>query len=129
METSRTRTHASSMLAASAPCTLCERASWLPPRLIAPRLGLKPTQPQKLAGRRIEPSTCVPSPAGIMPEAAAAAEPLDEPPGVRRKSHGLRVGPGGEVANSVVTVLPSTTAPASRSAATDAPSRPERQPL
>src|SRR5579871_180764 len=122
-------TQASSMLAASAPWTLWLKPSWLPPRLIAPRLGLKPTQPQKLAGRKIEPSTCVPSPAAIMPVAAAAAEPLDEPPGVRRGSHGLRVGPGGAVANSVVTVLPRTMAPASRNAATEAASRPERQPL
>ncbi len=117
------------MLAASAPWTLWLNASWLPPRLIAPRLGLKPTQPQKLAGRRIEPNTWVPSPADTMPAAVAAAEPLDEPPGVQRVSHGLRVGPGGAVANSVVTVLPTTTAPASRRAMTEAASRPERQPL
>src|SRR6185312_3759591 len=119
-------TQASSMLAASAPWTLWLSASWLPPRLIAPRLGLKPTQPQKLAGRRIEPSTCVPRPAGTMPDPAAAAEPLEEPPGVRRGSQGLRVGPGGWVANSVVTVLPRITAPASRSAVTEAASRFER---
>jgi hypothetical protein len=44
---------------------------------------LKPTQPQKLAGRRIEPTTCVPSAAGAMPQPTAAAEPLLDPPGVR----------------------------------------------
>src|SRR5579875_1102691 len=96
---------------------------------MAPRLGLKPTQPQKLAGRRIEPSTWVPRPAAIMPLAVAAAEPEDEPPGVRRISQGLRVGPGGAVANSVVTVLPRITAPASRSAVTEAASRRLCQPL
>src|SRR5690348_4465901 len=117
------------MLAASAPWTLCDSPSWLPLRLIAPRLGLKPTQPQKLAGRRIEPSTCVPSPAAIIPLPVAAAEPEEEPPGVRRVSQGFRVGPGGAVANSVVTVLPRITAPASRSAVTEAASRLECQPL
>src|ERR1700749_4870126 len=97
-------THASSILAAGAPWTLCESPSWLPLRLIAPRLGLKPTQPQKPAGRRVERSLAVPEPAAIMPLPVAAAEPEDEPPGVRRVSQGLRVGPGGAVANSVVTV-------------------------
>src|SRR5258706_15426610 len=67
--------HASSRLAARAPSQLCESASWLPPRLIAPRLGLKPTQPQKLAGRMIEPTTCGPKPAEVMPAATAPAEP------------------------------------------------------
>ena len=31
---------------------------------------------------------------GTMPSATAAAEPLDEPPGVRSRSCGLRVAPG-----------------------------------
>jgi hypothetical protein len=39
-------------------------------------------QPQKLAGRMIEPITWEPSAAGIMPIPTAAAEPLLEPPGV-----------------------------------------------
>ena len=51
------------------------------------------------------------------------------PPGVRVRSQGLRVPPGNAAANSVVTVLPSTIAPASRKAATVAASRRERQPL
>ena len=70
--------------------------------------------------------TCVPSAAGSMPAATAAAEPLDEPPGVRSRSQGLRVPRGSLAANSVVTVLPTMTAPASRSAATVAASRPVR---
>src|ERR1700741_4114028 len=93
-----------------------------------PTLGLKPTQPQKLAGRRIEPTTCVPSAAGTMPQVTAAAEPLLEPPGVRSRSQGLRVPRGSVAANSVVTTLPRITAPASRNAATLAASRPVRQP-
>src|SRR3984893_4213498 len=82
-----------------------------------PTLGLNPTHPQKLAGRRIEPTTCVPSAAGTMPHATAAAEPLLSP-GVRSLSHGLRVPRGSVAANSVVTTLPRITAPASCSAAT-----------
>ena len=76
----------------------------------------------------VEPITWVPSAVLTMPAATAAAEPLLEPPGVRRRSCGLRVPRGSVAANSVVTVLPTITAPASRSAATLAPSRSERQP-
>jgi hypothetical protein len=85
-------------------------------------------QPQKLAGRMTEPMTCVPSAALTMPAATAAAEPLDEPPGVCAVFHGLRVPRGSEAANSVVTVLPTITAPASRKARTLAASFSERQP-
>ncbi|MCY1529744.1 hypothetical protein D9M68_649080 [compost metagenome] len=56
---------------------------------------------------------------GTMPAATAAAEPPLEPPGVRDRSHGLRVMPkaAGSVnpfsASSGVLVLPMITAPAS----------------
>jgi hypothetical protein len=43
-----------------------------------------------------------------------AAEPLDEPPGVRPRSNGLVVGHGNATPISVVTVLPRIAAPASR---------------
>src|SRR5437764_1438874 len=76
----------------------------------------------------VEPITCVPSPALIIPAATPAAEPLLDPPGVRRRSCGLRVPRGSVAANSVVTVLPRITAPASRNATTLAASRSERQP-
>ena len=59
-----------------------------------------------------------------MPEPTAAAEPLLDPPGVRVRSQGLCVLPGTVAANSVVTVLPTMTAPASRKATTLAASRP-----
>jgi hypothetical protein len=49
-----------------------------------------------------------------MPAATAAAEPLDEPPGVCAVLCGLQVGPAWVVANSVLTVLPKITAPAAR---------------
>ncbi|MNL16663.1 hypothetical protein D3C87_1377150 [compost metagenome] len=53
-----------------------------PARGIAPNVGLKPTMPQYEAGRMIEPAVCDPSAKGTMSSATAAAEPLDEPPGV-----------------------------------------------
>ena len=79
----RSTAQASASVAPIAPWQLWLKWSYEPLRLIAPTLGLKPTAPQKLDGRRIEPTTWVPSPAGTMPAPTAAAEPLDEPPGVR----------------------------------------------
>ena len=57
----------------------CDRT---PVRGIAPNVGLKPTMPQKAAGRRTEPPVWVPMASGTMPAATAAAEPDEEPPGV-----------------------------------------------
>jgi hypothetical protein len=54
-------------------------------------------------------------PAGLLAQfeaATAAAEPADEPPGVRSHAAGFRVGAGFKNANSVVAVLPTTTPPA-----------------
>src|SRR5690606_2992027 len=61
--------------------------------VVANRLsvGLYPTTPQKAAGRMMEPEVWVPSARGTWPSATAAAEPLDEPPGVRPRLCGLRV--------------------------------------
>ena len=50
--------------------------------------------PQKAAGRTSEPAVCEPNASGTMPSATAAADPLDEPPGVASRSSGLRVLPG-----------------------------------
>src|SRR3546814_9056596 len=66
----------------------------------------------------IEPPVCVPKAIGTMPAATAAAEPLEEPPGVWAGFHGLRVGPGTANAYSAVTVMPMGVAPAARSCAT-----------
>ena len=66
----------------------------------------------------------MPVAAGTMRAATAAALPLEEPPGVRDTSHGLRVGPGAAKANSVVTVLPRISAPPLRRQWTAAPSQP-----
>src|SRR3954468_23991859 len=84
------------------------------PRETRPRLGFRPTSPQQAAGIRSEPPPSLPCASGTIPEAPAAAEapagapggrgaptrgappaaePPDEPPGVRVGSHGLRVGP------------------------------------
>src|SRR5262249_19612134 len=65
----------------------------------------------------------LPRASGTIPAATAAAEPLEEPPGVWAGLCGLRVLPGSRVANSVVTVFPMITAPAARSMATTAASR------
>ena len=57
------------------------------------KLGLKPATPQKEAGRITEPPVWEPKASGTMPAATAAAEPEDEPPGVRVASRllGVRV--------------------------------------
>ncbi|MNT21019.1 hypothetical protein D3C72_1563420 [compost metagenome] len=66
----------------------------MPSRCTRPKVGLKPTTPQNAAGRIIEPPVCVPNARSTMPAATAAAEPLDEPPGVCARLCGLQVGPG-----------------------------------
>ena len=86
-----------------------------------PRAGLRPTRPQQAAGMRIEPPPSLPCAIGTMPAATAAAAPPLEPPGVRSRSHGLRVGPNrrdsvvGRIPISGSAVLPTITNPASRS--------------
>ena len=75
--------------------------------------------PQKLAGWRIDPPVSLPSATQVMPEATAAAEPPEEPPGTRSKSHGLWVGPKADdsvelpKANSSMLSLPKGMQPAS----------------
>ena len=78
--------------------------------------------PQYVAGLTVEPIVCEPSASGTMHAATAAAEPLDEPPGVRDSSCGLVVGPADAMAYSVDTVVPRMTAPADRKRATTAAS-------
>ena len=80
-----------------------------------PRVGLNPTMPQNEAGRTTEPLVWLPTASGTCPAATAAAEPLDDPPGVRDGSWGLDVADGGMKASCVLTVLPMMTAPASLS--------------
>ncbi len=88
-----------------------------------PKLGFNPTLPQNAPGIRTEPAPSVPTLSGPSPAATAAAVPPDDPPGVFVVSHGLRVMPVSDELvsplhpNSGVVVLPSSTAPASRSLA------------
>ena len=62
-----------------------------------------------------DPAVWVPSATGTMPAATAAAEPLEDPPGVRPGAAGFVVRVGWNMANSVDSVLPSTRAPPARS--------------
>ncbi len=77
--------------------------------------------PHSAAGWRIEPPVSVPIASGAWKAATAAAEPPEEPPGTRSRSHGFAVGPNAQcsvdepIANSSMFVLPRMTAPASRS--------------
>ena len=79
--------------------------------------------PVKPAGMRIEPPPSVPTASAPMPVASAAAAPPEEPPGVLSGFQGLRVMPVRSQSvtpfqpNSGVAVLPSRTAPCSRSRA------------
>ena len=48
-----------------------------------PRVAFSPTSPQNDAGMRVEPPPSDDMLMGVIPAATAAAEPPDEPPGVR----------------------------------------------
>lgn len=84
-----------------------------------PRVGLRPTRPVHDAGIRIDPPPSSAWAMGAIPAATAAPAPLDDPPGVRSGSHGLREMPRaslsvkGRLPNSEVVVLPRRTKPAS----------------
>ncbi len=54
-----------------------------------PSVGRKPYSPLNDAGMRTEPPVSLPSAKSQVPEAAAEAEPLDEPPGSRPGARGL----------------------------------------
>src|SRR5579875_596858 len=101
----------------------------MPVRLTSPSVGLSPAIPQAAAGQMIEPSVSVPTANGARRAATAAADPDEEPPGLRSSEWGLRVWPPAalqplderlprKLAHSDRFVLPSTTAPASRSTRT-----------
>src|SRR5690606_37347432 len=98
-------------------CATGTQPSWL----TRPYVGRSPAIPQYPAGTRIEPPVSVPRPARTRPAATAAAVALLEPPGIRSRFQGLRVigkpmvGSGLPSANSYNPVLPTKTAPASRS--------------
>lgn len=58
---------------------------------------LKPQQPEKAEGMRIDPPESLPSPHRDPPDVISAASPPDEPPHVREQSCGLVVVPGNVV--------------------------------
>jgi hypothetical protein len=85
---------ASATVVASAPFSDSPYQSFSPrSHGTTPLPGLMPTRPVQAAGIRIEPIPSLPCASGTMPAATAAAEPPDEPPGVRSRFHGLRVTP------------------------------------
>jgi hypothetical protein len=57
------------------------------------RVGLRPTNPHMLAGPRIDPPPSLACATGTRPAATADAAPPLEPPALRPRFHGLRVGP------------------------------------
>src|SRR5687767_3900278 len=63
-----------------------------PPDGTRPSDGLNPLMPHIAAGMRMEPPPSEPVPSGIIPVASAAAVPPDDPPALRSRSKGLRVG-------------------------------------
>ncbi len=63
-----------------------------------PNEVLSPYAPVKHAGMRIEPAPSEAVATATMPEAIAAEAPPLEPPGVRSRFHGLRVGSNSSLA-------------------------------
>lgn len=97
-----------------------------PSRLTSPTVGLRPTTPVAPAGQTIDPSVSVPMATWAREAATAAAEPEEEPQGLRSRTWGLCVwlptplhplvdSSPRKFAHSDRLVLPSRTAPASRS--------------
>src|SRR6185312_14920109 len=90
------------------------------PRGIRPAVPFIPTRPQKPAGIRIDPPPSPPVARLTSPPATAAAEPAEDPPGLRSVPQGLRVTPLRGVTpmlsppNSLAVVWPTSTAPAWR---------------
>ena len=72
----------------------------------------KPTIPQQAAGTRIEPAVSVPKATSAIPDANATAFPDEDPPGIRFRFNGFTgvpkysFMPDGEIANSLMFVLP-----------------------
>ena len=63
-----------------------------PARLIRAYVGLRPTRPQWEAGILIDPPVSEPMPPATMPAATDAPVPPLDPPALRSRSHGFRVG-------------------------------------
>ena len=85
--------------------------------------------PQLAAGPRIEPPVQVPIPTMNWDAATPVAEPVLDPPATRSKSQGFFAGHWSAVANSLVPTLPTMTAPAALSLATEVASKEGVKPL
>ena len=100
------------------------RAASRPPTGTRPSDGFMPEIPHTDDGMRIEPPPSEPVHSGTRPAAMAAAEPPDEPPALRVRSHGLAVAPKSGFTVSAlwppsgVLVLPTTMHPAAFSRST-----------
>ncbi len=107
---------------ASGPATSCVcESGMMPSRLESPIVGRNPNRSSLAAGLRMDPQVSVPIPAAAKLAATAAPVPPLDPPGLRRRSYGLRVCPPSELtvvmpyASSCRFVLPRMMAPAPRS--------------
>ena len=84
---------ASSTVRAAGPTwSRLEASAMSPYRETPPYVGLTPTVPVSAAGSRIEPPVSEPSASGAENAASVAEDPPPDPPGVRSRSHGFRVG-------------------------------------
>src|SRR4249920_2001939 len=120
MPASRSRTAAESRTERVTTCSQV-RPPLISPKFGAsetrPRLGLRPNNPQQLAGMRIEPPPSVACAIGSMPAVIAVAEPPLEPPALYSGFQGFRVTPKSRDSeevdrpNSGLWVLPKMTRP------------------
>ena len=89
-----TTSPASATERASAPTLSSDQQSAIAPvRATRPKLGRRPTVPQRAAGATIEPIVSVPIANEQSPSATAAALPADDPDEPSSGFHGLRVRP------------------------------------
>src|SRR5690348_12081441 len=122
---SRMPTSTAATSAPSGPTVSMEDASGYTPSSGArPQVVFRPTTPQQAAGIRTEPPVSVPRATSASPAATATAEPLEDPPGMRRASSGFGGVPShgliplADQHSSVRLVLPTIRAPACLAAAT-----------
>src|SRR3984893_9376556 len=121
------RAAASATVRAIGPAVSCaDDLGTIPARLTRPRVGLRPTIPQALAGHTMEPSVWAPTPSRAWPAATATPEPELDPEGLRSSAYGFAAWPprvlqplvecvDRKLAHSDRFALPMITAPASRS--------------
>ena len=115
---------ASATLGAITPTAAIENAvAGMPRRDVRPTVGRSAATPQSAAGTRALPPPSSPSANAATPAATAAADPDEEPPACLAKSWGLRAVPQWGLRPVMPTpaswqlLLPSSSAPAARSAA------------